>query len=113
LNAERVDLRGKPAFDRILRGISQLGEHGIPFSIISVVGTLGITMPEELLEFLTSLGGHSVGFNIEEIEGGNTTGSHPPSFRPWNSGAAPSHGSASILAPQRSGRSNGSPSTSS
>ncbi|MFD7317898.1 radical SAM protein [Streptomyces sp. NPDC059883] len=72
LNAERVDLRGKPAFDRILRRIAQLREHGIPFSVISVVGTLGIAMPEELLEFLTSLGGHSVGFNIEEIEGVNT-----------------------------------------
>ncbi|MCX4792302.1 radical SAM protein [Streptomyces sp. NBC_01221] len=72
LNAERVDLRGKPAFDRILRGITQLREHGIPFSVISVVGALGIAMPEELLEFLASLGGHSVGFNIEEIEGVNT-----------------------------------------
>ncbi|MEU1151559.1 cyclophane-forming radical SAM peptide maturase AmcB [Streptomyces sp. NPDC005918] len=72
LNAERVDLRGKPAFDRIMRGITQLREHGIPFSVISVVGALGITMPEELLEFLTSLGGHSVGFNIEEVEGINT-----------------------------------------
>jgi uncharacterized protein len=71
LNAERVDLRGKPAFDRILRGITQLREHGIPFSVISVVGTLGITMSEELMEFLTALGGHSVGFNIEEIEGVN------------------------------------------
>ncbi|MFF9785139.1 cyclophane-forming radical SAM peptide maturase AmcB [Streptomyces nigrescens] len=72
LNAERVDLRGKPAFDRILGGIRQLREHGIPFSVISVVGSLGIAMPEELLQFLGSLGGHSVGFNIEEIEGVNT-----------------------------------------
>ncbi|MEX3104913.1 cyclophane-forming radical SAM peptide maturase AmcB [Streptomyces sp. ST1020] len=77
LNAERVDLRGKPAFDRILRGIAQLREHDIPFSVISVVGTLGIAMPEELLEFLASLGGHSVGFNIKEIEGVNT-GRQPP-----------------------------------
>ncbi|MFE9659987.1 cyclophane-forming radical SAM peptide maturase AmcB [Streptomyces sp. NPDC005955] len=72
LNAERVDLRGKPAFDRILRGITLLREHGMPFSVISVVGAVGISMPEELLEFLASLGGHSVGFNIEEIEGVNT-----------------------------------------
>ncbi|MFF2941275.1 cyclophane-forming radical SAM peptide maturase AmcB [Streptomyces niveus] len=72
LNAERVDLRGRPAFDRIMRGIAQLREHGVPFSVISVVGALGIAMPEELLEFLASLGGHSVGFNIEEIEGVNT-----------------------------------------
>ncbi|WP_063803644.1 cyclophane-forming radical SAM peptide maturase AmcB [Streptomyces silvensis] len=77
LNAERVDLRGKPAFDRIMRGIAHLCEHGVPFSVISVVGTLGITMPEELLDFLSSLGCHSVGFNIEEIEGANT-GRQPP-----------------------------------
>ncbi|MFJ6126418.1 cyclophane-forming radical SAM peptide maturase AmcB [Streptomyces griseoviridis] len=72
LNAERVGLRGKPAFDRILRGITTLRECGVPFSVISVVGTLGISMPEELMEFLDSLGARSVGFNIEEIEGVNT-----------------------------------------
>lgn len=72
LNAERVDLRGKPAFDRIVRGIAQLREHGIPFSVISVVGTEGITQPEELLEFLAGVGCDSAGFNIEEIEGANT-----------------------------------------
>ncbi|HEY8982454.1 MAG TPA: radical SAM protein [Streptomyces sp.] len=77
LNAERVDLRGRPALDRILRGVARLREHGIPFSVISVVGTPGIAEPEELLEFLTSLGGRSVGFNIEEIEGANT-GRRPP-----------------------------------
>ncbi|GAB2875134.1 radical SAM protein [Streptomyces mayteni] len=72
-NIERVDLRGKPAFDRILRGITRLRERDIPFSVISVVGTAGIEIPEELLDFLTLLGGgHSVGFNIEEIEGANT-----------------------------------------
>lgn len=72
MNRDRVDLRGKPAFDRIVRGITRLRERGFPFSVISVVGTDGITMPEELLEFLASLGCHSAGFNIEEIEGVNT-----------------------------------------
>ncbi|MFD7137008.1 cyclophane-forming radical SAM peptide maturase AmcB [Streptomyces sp. NPDC059894] len=72
VNAERVDLRGKPAFNRIVRGIAQLREHGLPFSVISVVGTEGITKPEELLEFLAGVGCHSAGFNIEEIEGINT-----------------------------------------
>jgi uncharacterized protein len=72
VNAERVDLRGKPAIDRILRGITYLRVHGIPFSIISVVSNTGIAMPLELLEFLTTLGCHSVGFNIEETEGINT-----------------------------------------
>lgn len=77
LNAERVDLRGKHAFDRILRGITQLREHGIPFSVISVVGTTGITMPEELLDFVATLGCHSAGFNIEEAEGDNTGRQQP------------------------------------
>ncbi|MFJ2670430.1 cyclophane-forming radical SAM peptide maturase AmcB [Streptomyces sp. NPDC087525] len=77
VNAERVDLRGKPAFDRILRGITKLYDHGIPFSVISVVGVTGITMPEELLEFLATLGCHSVGFNIEEFEGVNTERQQP------------------------------------
>ncbi len=72
VNAERLDLRGKPAFDRILRGISLLREHGIEFSVISVVGAMGIAMPERLMEFQATLGGHSTGFNIEEIEGVNT-----------------------------------------
>jgi uncharacterized protein len=72
VNAERIDLHGRPAFDRILRGITHLRERAVPFSVISVVGTSGIEVPEELLEFLARLGSHSVGFNIEEIEGVNT-----------------------------------------
>lgn len=71
-NTDRVDLHGKPAFDRILRGTRRLREHGIPFSVISVVPTESIARPEELLEFLADLGCHSAGFNIEEIEGVNT-----------------------------------------
>ncbi|WP_262705431.1 MULTISPECIES: cyclophane-forming radical SAM peptide maturase AmcB [Streptomyces] len=72
LNTERVDLRGKPAFDRILHGIRRLCEHGIPFSVISVVATESISQPEELLGFLAELGCRSAGFNIEEVEGVNT-----------------------------------------
>ena len=113
LNAERVDLRGKPAFDRILRGIAQLREHGIPFSVISVVGTLGIAMPEELLEFLTALGGHSVGFNIEEIEGVNTDREPPTAGQAEEFWRRTLTWTRSILAPRRSGKSNASPSTSS
>jgi uncharacterized protein len=77
MNAERVDLRGRPALDRILRGITRLREHGIPFSVISVVGAAGIQAPEDLLDFLAGLGARSVGFNIEEIEGANTARQPP------------------------------------
>ncbi|WP_283132816.1 cyclophane-forming radical SAM peptide maturase AmcB [Rhizohabitans arisaemae] len=71
LNARRVDLRGLPIFDRILRGIELLRAHGIPFSVIAVVGAEGVTAPEALLNFLASLGPHTIGLNVEEMEGVN------------------------------------------
>lgn len=72
VNTERVDLHGKPAFHRIMRGVTRLREKDIPFSVISVVGAGSIEMPEELLEFLAAVGCRSAGFNIEEVEGINT-----------------------------------------
>ncbi|RLV10414.1 radical SAM protein [Streptomyces griseocarneus] len=77
LNTQRVDRRGRPAFERIMRGIARLWERGIAFSVITVVGREGIGHPEELLDFLSALGCHSLGFNIEEGEGVNTE-RHPP-----------------------------------
>ncbi|MEU8272092.1 cyclophane-forming radical SAM peptide maturase AmcB [Sphaerisporangium sp. NPDC049002] len=71
LNARRVDLRGRPAFDRIVRGIRRLRDHGIRFSLIAVVGTEGIEQPESLLDFLADLGPHTIGLNVEEMEGVN------------------------------------------
>ncbi|WP_216586420.1 cyclophane-forming radical SAM peptide maturase AmcB [Streptomyces brasiliscabiei] len=78
-NTHRVDLKGQPAFDRIMRGIQRLREHGVPFSVICVVGTDTIARPEELLDFLAGLGCHEAGFNIEEIEGVNTA-CQPPTI---------------------------------
>ncbi|MFJ2955663.1 cyclophane-forming radical SAM peptide maturase AmcB [Streptomyces sp. NPDC087270] len=70
-NTGRVDLRGRPAFDRILRGINRLRERCVPFSVISVVGAENTATTEELLEFLAGLGCESAGVNFEEIEGVN------------------------------------------
>ncbi|WP_405088153.1 cyclophane-forming radical SAM peptide maturase AmcB [Microbispora sp. NBC_01389] len=72
LTGRRVDYRGKPATDRILAGISLLRDHGIPFSIIAVVGPESIDRPEEMLDFLAALEPGSIGLNIEEMEGTNT-----------------------------------------
>ncbi|MEU9080440.1 radical SAM protein [Kitasatospora sp. NPDC048538] len=69
LNAQRIDRRGKAAFDRIVKGIARLRAAGIAFSVIAVVTTDSIGHPEELLEFLAGLGCHSIGINIEEAEG--------------------------------------------
>ncbi|WP_079316407.1 cyclophane-forming radical SAM peptide maturase AmcB [Microbispora sp. GKU 823] len=79
LNGRRVDLRGQPAFARTIRGIRDLRRHGIPFSIIAVVGPEGIAQPEALLDFLMRLEPQSIGLNIEELEGANTTA--PPISR--------------------------------
>ncbi|MFJ9949465.1 cyclophane-forming radical SAM peptide maturase AmcB [Kitasatospora sp. NPDC091207] len=71
-NTARVDRRGRPIFDRIIKGILRLRRHGIGFSVIAVVTAESIGRPEELLEFFDSLGCHTVGFNIEESEGVST-----------------------------------------
>ncbi|MFD4904469.1 cyclophane-forming radical SAM peptide maturase AmcB [Kitasatospora purpeofusca] len=72
LNRHRVDRSGRPAFDRIMKGIGRLREHGIRFSAISVVSAESIGAPESLLDFMADLGCHSVGLNVEEREGVNT-----------------------------------------
>ncbi|MBO1416712.1 cyclophane-forming radical SAM peptide maturase AmcB [Streptomyces sp. FH025] len=77
LSARRVDRRGRPAFDRILRGIDKLREREVPFSLIAVVSRESITHPGPLMDFLADLGPVNIGLNIEEYEGVNT-GRTPP-----------------------------------
>lgn len=72
LNAQRLDRRGRPAFDRIMRGIERLRERDIAFSAIAVVSQESIHEPESLLNFLADLGCDTIGLNIEEVEGVNT-----------------------------------------
>ncbi|GAA2255892.1 GRRM system radical SAM/SPASM domain protein [Kitasatospora cystarginea] len=72
LNQQRVDWGGRPAFDRIMKGIGRLREHGVRFSVIAVVSAESVGDPEGLLDFMAGLGCHSVGLNMEETEGVNT-----------------------------------------
>ncbi|MGD3107754.1 cyclophane-forming radical SAM peptide maturase AmcB [Streptomyces sp. YGL11-2] len=72
LNTQRNDRRGRPAFDRIMKGIDRLRARSIPFSTIAVVSRDSIAQPEVLLDFLAGLGCESIGLNIEEVEGVNT-----------------------------------------
>ncbi|MFJ7247084.1 cyclophane-forming radical SAM peptide maturase AmcB [Kitasatospora sp. NPDC098652] len=72
LNRQRVDWAGRPAFDRIMKGIGRLREHGVRFSVIAVVSAESAGDPEGLLDFMAGLGCHSVGLNMEETEGVNT-----------------------------------------
>ncbi|MFJ6379688.1 cyclophane-forming radical SAM peptide maturase AmcB [Kitasatospora sp. NPDC092039] len=72
LNRQRVDWAGRPAFDRIMKGIGCLREHGVRFAVIAVVSAESIGNPEGLLGFMAGLGCYSVGLNMEETEGVNT-----------------------------------------
>lgn len=65
-NQRRVGWDGKPAFDRIMRGIERLRETDIPFNVICVVSGDTLNRGKELYNFFIELGCDSFGVNIEE-----------------------------------------------
>ena len=78
-NGERVTRGGRPAYDRILRGIGALRRHGIAFSALCVVGSPEPGLATELYAYFLELGCDVLGINVEELEGVNTrTNRLPP-----------------------------------
>jgi uncharacterized protein len=73
-NSERVTRAGRPAYDRILRGVAALRRHGLPFSALAVVSRPGPGLAAELYDYFLDLGCDVLGINIEETEGVNTRG---------------------------------------
>ena len=71
-NGDRVTRGGKPAYDRIMRGIDTLRRHGIPFSALCVVGDPRPGVAAELYAYFLELGCEVLGINVEELEGVNT-----------------------------------------
>ncbi|WP_284706248.1 cyclophane-forming radical SAM peptide maturase AmcB [Micromonospora phytophila] len=71
-NGERVTRAGRPAYDRILRGVAALRRHGLPFSALAVVGRPEPGLATELYDYFLDLGCDVLGINIEETEGVNT-----------------------------------------
>jgi uncharacterized protein len=69
--AARVDRAGRPAYDRIMRGIATLRRRGLPFAALCVVADPEPGQGTELYAFFRALGCHSLGVNIEEQEGVN------------------------------------------
>jgi uncharacterized protein len=65
----RVDRKGRGTFDRVMRGIAKLREHDIRFTVISVITRTALSQPDEVWEFLASLGASHLAFNVEEAEG--------------------------------------------
>jgi uncharacterized protein len=75
-NHHRLDLAGRETWTRTMRGIEHLRAAGIPFTAITVVDDPDPATAPELYEFFVALGCTSLGINIEETEGSNTTSRH-------------------------------------
>ncbi|WP_325049201.1 cyclophane-forming radical SAM peptide maturase AmcB [Micromonospora deserti] len=71
-NGDRVTRAGRPAYDRILRGVAALRRHGLPFSALAVVSYPEPGLATELYDYFLDLGCDVLGINIEETEGVNT-----------------------------------------
>jgi uncharacterized protein len=71
-NGERVTRGGRPAYDRIVRGIEALRRHAIPFSALCVVSDPRPGVATDLYDYFLGLGCEVLGINVEELEGVNT-----------------------------------------
>ncbi len=71
----RKSRRGEGTLGRVVEGMNRLRERDIPFHVISVLTRHSLDFPDELFDFYQSQGILRVGFNIEEIEGPNTSSS--------------------------------------
>jgi uncharacterized protein len=69
--AARVDRGGRPAYDKIRKGIDALVRHGVPFAALCVVSAPEPGLGADLYTFFRDLGCHALGVNVEEQEGVN------------------------------------------
>lgn len=69
----RKDRRGRGTHASVLRGIEALRANAIPFHTISVVTADSLDHADGIFEFFLNLGAFQIGFNIEELEGINSS----------------------------------------
>jgi uncharacterized protein len=69
----RKDRKGRGTHAAVMRGIAALKENSIPFHTISVVTADSLDHADEIFEFFLNLGAIQIGFNIEELEGTNSS----------------------------------------
>jgi uncharacterized protein len=67
----RTDRAGRPAYDRIMRGVEALRRHDIRYAVICVVSDPHPGLATELYRYFCELGCYWLGINIEEREGVN------------------------------------------
>lgn len=68
-DANRVSWSGRGSFDRAMRGVHLLREHGYDPPAICVLTPQALQCPDAVYEFFRDNAFPSVGFNIEESEG--------------------------------------------
>jgi uncharacterized protein len=73
-NGDRLTRGGRPAYDRIVRGVATLRRHGLPFSALAVVSRPRPGLATDLYDYFLDLGCEVLGVNIEETEGVNLRG---------------------------------------
>ncbi|MBI3436671.1 MAG: GRRM system radical SAM/SPASM domain protein [Proteobacteria bacterium] len=74
-DAHRVDRSKRGTFERVMRGVSKLREHDIPFTVIGVLTRNALHAPDDVWRFFETLGATQVALNVEEAEGINASSS--------------------------------------
>ncbi len=72
----RVNRAGIGSFSNTMKGISKLKKHGVEFEVICVLTTRSLQYPELIYRFFCDIGAKKVGFNLEESEGINVSGTN-------------------------------------
>lgn len=62
---------GRPAYDRIMKGVAALRRNGVEFAALCVVSEPGPGLAHELYDYFLELGCDALGISIEEQEGVN------------------------------------------
>lgn len=61
-DCSRVDRRGRPTFDRVLRGLKLLRKHGVEFNTLTVVSRDNARHPRDIYRFLKEQGSRFIQF---------------------------------------------------
>src|SRR6266511_3854013 len=72
-DAERRDRHGGGTHSRSLAGLRKLQQHDLSPTVIAVLTRRSLDHPDDIWAFLVDNCIRSVGFNVEEVEGGNET----------------------------------------
>ncbi|MEV4367719.1 cyclophane-forming radical SAM/SPASM peptide maturase GrrM/OscB [Nonomuraea sp. NPDC049637] len=74
-DSHRVNWSGKGSHRAVMRGYRKLKERGIRLGALCVLTRTSLRHPDEIFDFFVDNGFQSVGFNVEEVENGNTVSS--------------------------------------